>query len=230
MKMKVYHGSYTTIDKIDLSKAEENKDFGKGFYVTKFRHQAETWAKRKGKRNGTTGVVSEFEYSDNGFIRSICKIKQFEGYNEEWLDFVVMNRDANNPNQAHDYDIVEGPVADDQVQNRILDYLRGEVSKADFLEDLTWHEQTHQICFCTLNSLQAIGPPVTMWSDVEWHIKKIGEPLIERLMLDTGMDEGRATDAFYTSETFARLADEATGYHHKPWQDIYEMLRAELKI
>ncbi len=29
--MKVYHGSYTAIDEIDLSKAEENRDFGRGF-------------------------------------------------------------------------------------------------------------------------------------------------------------------------------------------------------
>ncbi|MDR1155240.1 MAG: DUF3990 domain-containing protein [Bacteroidales bacterium] len=28
---------------------------------------------------------------------------------EEWLDFVVMNRNRNLPVPAHDYDIVEGP-------------------------------------------------------------------------------------------------------------------------
>ena len=32
--MKVYHGSYMKVDKIDLSKSKPNKDFGKGFYVT----------------------------------------------------------------------------------------------------------------------------------------------------------------------------------------------------
>jgi len=34
--MIVYHGSYTVIEEIDLSKSIPNKDFGKGFYVTKF--------------------------------------------------------------------------------------------------------------------------------------------------------------------------------------------------
>ena len=38
--MRVYHGSYTKIDKIDLSRCVPNKDFGQGFYVTKFRHHA----------------------------------------------------------------------------------------------------------------------------------------------------------------------------------------------
>jgi hypothetical protein len=61
--MKVYHGSYVKIDKIDLSKSKPNKDFGKGFYVTKFRNHAEEWAKIIGKKNGTEGFVSEFEFS-----------------------------------------------------------------------------------------------------------------------------------------------------------------------
>jgi hypothetical protein len=38
--MKVYHGSYTVIHEIDLSKGELQRDFGRGFYVTKFREQA----------------------------------------------------------------------------------------------------------------------------------------------------------------------------------------------
>jgi len=37
--MKVFHGGYTKIDKIDLSKCEIGKDFGQGFYVTKIRER-----------------------------------------------------------------------------------------------------------------------------------------------------------------------------------------------
>ena len=32
--MRVYHGSYTQIEEIDLAKCEIGKDFGQGFYVT----------------------------------------------------------------------------------------------------------------------------------------------------------------------------------------------------
>ncbi|MDR0763288.1 MAG: DUF3990 domain-containing protein [Bacteroidales bacterium] len=32
--MKVFHGSYTKIKEIDLTKSLPNKDFGQGFYVT----------------------------------------------------------------------------------------------------------------------------------------------------------------------------------------------------
>jgi len=44
--MKVYHGSDIRIDTIDLSKSKPGKDFGRGFYVTKLRKQAEEMAKR----------------------------------------------------------------------------------------------------------------------------------------------------------------------------------------
>ena len=91
--MKVYHGSHIKVDKIDLSKCKPNKDFGRGFYVTKFRNHAEVWAKIIGENYGTEGFVSEFEFSENDFTKSICKIKHFDAYDEEWLDFVVANRD-----------------------------------------------------------------------------------------------------------------------------------------
>jgi hypothetical protein len=55
--MIVYHGSYTEIDTIDLSKGELQRDFGRGFYVTKLREQAEYWANRKGNFNKTNGCI-----------------------------------------------------------------------------------------------------------------------------------------------------------------------------
>jgi len=57
--MRVFHGSYAKIDKIDLSKCEIGKDFGQGFYVTKIREQAEFWAERRGLSNKTAGIVTE---------------------------------------------------------------------------------------------------------------------------------------------------------------------------
>jgi len=64
--MKVYHGSYTKIDEIDLSKGELNRDFVRGFYVANIYKQAEFWAKRKGKKQKNNGVITEFTYS--GFL------------------------------------------------------------------------------------------------------------------------------------------------------------------
>jgi hypothetical protein len=55
--MQVYHGSYKTIIEIDLSRSRDNLDFGKGFYVTAIRSQAEYWATRMGRIHDTQGVV-----------------------------------------------------------------------------------------------------------------------------------------------------------------------------
>jgi hypothetical protein len=150
--MQVYHGSYTKINEIDLSKGQLSRDFGQGFYVTKFYHQAEAWAKRIGEKHQTDGFVTEFVFFDSPFTEQLCKVKHFTNYNEEWLDFIIMNR---NPalTFASDYDIIEGPIADDKVQNRLDYYLKGKISKANFLKELTYHEETHQICFRTVKSL-----------------------------------------------------------------------------
>jgi len=112
--MKVYHGSYTEINEIDLLKCKAGRDFGRGFYVTNILLQAEFWAARKGRK--TKGVVTEFEFDDFFFEDDIVKVLRFEGYTEEWLDFVILNRrNKSRKQQSHDYDIIEGPVANDDI-------------------------------------------------------------------------------------------------------------------
>ena len=225
--MIVYHGSYTEIKQIDLSKCEPHRDFGQGFYVTKFKHHAESWAKRK-SRFKHDGFVTEYEFYYSELLTRRCKTIQFETYNEEWLDFVVLNRNDKNLTPAHDYDIVEGPVADDKVQNRIEDYLSGEITKTDFFEELKWHEETHQICFCTVASLQFLklvdsGKMVSKFSH-------IGEPIVEKLVTDFGFDEKTATDYFFSSNTFSKLADTSNHLYEKEWSEIYKLLLNELNV
>ncbi|MDR3367323.1 MAG: DUF3990 domain-containing protein [Prevotellaceae bacterium] len=223
--MKVYHGSYTCIETVDFSKCKPRKDFGRGFYVTKIRRHAENWANVIGENNNTEGVVTEFEYTEDSFTENICKIKHFSGYTEEWLDFIVMNRDKKSPEPAHDYDIVEGPVANDKIQNTLRFYLRGTISKAKFLEMLTFHEETHQLCFCTLNSLQTLE---RIDDTPSMEVIAISAPLLEALMLEKNIDEKMAASMLYTSNTFAELSEKTTGLYKKTWREIYEMLKREL--
>jgi len=225
--MKVYHGSYIKVDKIDLAKCKPNKDFGKGFYVTKIRHHAEEWAKIIGEKYETNGFVSEFEFSENDFTKSICKIKRFDAYNEEWLDFVVNNRNKNSKTPAHDYDIVIGPVANDKVQNTLKLYLKGKISKEKFLKMLTHHEETHQICFCTLNSLQTID---RIDDTPTYDVVMITEPVIEKLIVDFNFDEDKATNLFLDSDTYNKLSDTETKLYEKDWTETYKLLLNELKL
>jgi hypothetical protein len=227
--MIVYHGGYIEIKKIDLTKCEPNKDFGRGFYVTGIKEQAEIWAKRIGKDHNCKGVVTEFIFYENAFIDGVHRVLRFDSYNDAWLDFVTLNRRKDSPLPAHDYDIVEGPVADDRISRQIDNYIEGKISREKFLTMVSYEEPTHQICFCTADSLLMLEYKDKS-IDISYEISEIGEPLLEKLMLDNQIDEIKATDLFYNSGTFTQLADESTGFYLKPWQEIYEMFKKELKI
>ena len=223
--MEVFHGSYTLIDKIDLAKGQPYRDFGQGFYVTKYRHHAESWAKIIGNKYNTHGFVTEFIYYDSLFTEKLCRVKHFDGYDEEWLDFIVMNRNPLSPIPAHNYDIVEGPVANDKVQRRLTIYLQGKIEKNIFLKELTYHEDTHQICFCTMKSLLCLERKDKTFAI---NIAEIGEQILERMIIDHQIDEVLASNLFFNSNIFAQLSDISTQHYLKSWQEIYEKLNKEL--
>ena len=222
--MLVYHGGSVQIKEIDLQKCRPYTDFGRGFYVTKYKTHAENWAKRSGKQHNN-GFVTTFNYIESQFTDYICKKKKFDGYTSEWLDFIVNNRNEESIGQAHDYDIVEGPVANDKVQNRLHNYLRGEITKDNFLKELEYHEETHQVCFCTLASFQALK---RIENDLTVFIEKISEDILNNLVNEKGIDANTATDLFYSSKTFYTIVDNAASFYKQNWRDVYKLLRDEL--
>jgi hypothetical protein len=137
----------------------------------------------------------------------------------------VLNRKNDTDQQAHDYDIVEGPVADDKIATEVNKYLEGLITKEQFLDDLT-HYPSHQICFCTMQSLQALSQPK---GRIDIAIYDIGDKVVQSLMTDWGIDEMEATDRYYTSSTYTQLADESTEFYLKSWQDIYKLIKQELE-
>ncbi|MDR0305310.1 MAG: DUF3990 domain-containing protein [Chitinispirillales bacterium] len=224
--MKVYHGSYTEIFEIDLFKCEKGKDFGQGFYVTKNRKHAEEWAQRIGNRNGTAGVVTEFEFGKYLYLEKDFCFLRFADYSEEWLDFVVLNRSNKTDNLVHDYDFVEGPIADDKISRRIYDYLDRIVSKIDFLNELKYHEPTHQICFCTVKSLQLISKPNRKSIST---VETIVENVVMQLIEDNKIAEEEAVNIFCNSDTFVQLTDKNSELNKKDWIETYKLLLGELK-
>ena len=223
--MNVYHGSYTRIETVDLQQAEENKDFGKGFYVTCIRHHAERWAKRIAHEHQASPVVTEFLFYETAFTDSIYKVLRFAQPSRQWVEFVMMNRNPNIPKPAHDYDIVEGPIANDWVTSQIKLYENGKISMETLVEILTYREDTHQICLCTTKSLGAIK----LISDtVSFDIEEITKSIVAA-MTETGADRLAAINLFYKSDTFANLSDQQTGLYLKSWQEIYQIFQAELK-
>ena len=80
------------------------------------------------------------------------KTLQFPEMTDEWLDFVVDCRRG----IEHDYDIVEGPMADDQIWNFVEGFMDGRVSRDAFWELVKFNYPTHQIVFCTQNALDTL--------------------------------------------------------------------------
>ncbi|MDR2579103.1 MAG: DUF3990 domain-containing protein [Chitinispirillales bacterium] len=223
--MIIYHGSYTEIKQIDLSKCEPYKDFGKGFYATNIRKQAEIWAAKQGKRYGNTGFVTGFKFTESAFEDSDYKTLKFTGYTDEWFEFVIKNRDKNAKIPAHNFDIVEGPVANDNIVVEIGNYLRKVITKEYFFRELSkYPDPTHQICFCTMNSLRSIEridlQPLSK-------MEIIGNHIVANLITTHDLPKDNATDLFYNSETLEKLSDESTGLYEKSWQEIYTMLVEE---
>jgi hypothetical protein len=225
MEMRVYHGSYTKIEKIDFYKCRPFRDFGKGFYVTNILSQAEYWAERKGRATGSYGVVTEFEFIDAAFTHWEFNVLRFSRYTEDWLDFVVKNRNTNEP-FTHNYDIVEGPIADDDITQRIDDYLFGIISRNNFLNELKFRRPSHQICLCTHRSLQALKFENER---VSLLVARISAPLIRQLMSDNSLDEDKASEILFQSEAYKQLSDGRNELYLRTWQEIYELLKSELK-
>ena len=142
--MILYHGSKEIVEFPEIRKAVYNKDFYFGFYCTRMQEQAERWATRYGRK----GYVNCYEYTPDKKLKYLI----FEEMTEEWLEFIVACRSG----QSHDYDIVEGPMADDQIWDYVEDYMAGKISKAAFSELVKFKYPTHQISFHTLSALDCL--------------------------------------------------------------------------
>ena len=112
--MKLYHGSNTEIEVIDLTKGRKGKDFGRGFYLSEDYKQAIRMSEIVvRKENSGVPCVTCFDFDEVAFKH--LRVKQFEGYTKEWAEFVLANRKNILDEQIHSYDIVIGPIADDAV-------------------------------------------------------------------------------------------------------------------
>ena len=150
--MKLYHGSNIIIERIDLSKSKPNKDFGKGFYLSDSFEQAREMAQFKALQLGMEPRVTIFEFDKNGLNGSDLKIKIFKSYSEEWVDFIIQNR---NGISAHDFDFIYGPIANDKVGRQLRLFNDNDITKEQLIEKLKYFKGiTFQYYFGTDRSLK----------------------------------------------------------------------------
>lgn len=121
-------------------------DFGQGFYLTKLRQQAESWAMTIAERKGRNArpVLSGYTFDYEAVKAGGYNIKIFESYYIEWLEYVVDCRKGDE--MQNKYDIVEGGVANDNVIDTVEDYESGIITAEQALGQLKYKQVNHQIC------------------------------------------------------------------------------------
>lgn len=150
--MKLYHGSLAIVDDPKILIPNRTLDYGAGFYTTTSLKQATEWAQRRIKKPTDRGYVNIYEL-DNIKLQGM-KVLKFDKPSDEWIDFVEKNRQ--DINFKHDYDIVYGPVANDRVYVQLALYEQGFISKSTLINELGAYKLVDQFLFHTERSLTAL--------------------------------------------------------------------------
>ena len=131
--LKLYHGSYTAIESIDLGKCAPGRDFGRGFYLTSSYDQAKNFVplsikKHQAEGNGTeasTGFVSLYQVN----LSTGLRVHTFAEADADWLHFVAANRRGDLfPDLLDGYrglDVIVGKIANDRTARTLQLYVSG---------------------------------------------------------------------------------------------------------
>lgn len=137
--MILYHASTSVIEFPDVVHSRERLDFGRGFYLTIIREQAEKYAERF-LRRGKEAYINIYETC--GDLSCFSK-KEFIAYSEEWLEYVMNCRQGRG---VDSYDWIAGGIADDRVFNTIDLYFANVINKEEALRRLIYEKPNYQIC------------------------------------------------------------------------------------
>lgn len=151
--MRLYHGSNIAVKKPKLQPTVRALDFGPAFYLTSSLEQARKWAILKTYRS-RTGVptVSTYEFDDTADLI----IRTFHSADSDWLQYISSNR-KNKTNLFKDnYDIVIGPVANDDTMPVINLYLKGNYSEEEAVKRLLPQNLKDQYAFKTEKALNLL--------------------------------------------------------------------------
>lgn len=161
--MILYHGSYTAIEKLDLSFSREKTDFGKGLYLTPLEDQAVRWAERFKEERGK-GVVSAYHFIEKARekIAADIRILEFNIHLLKWLQFITNCRLG----QAVDdhFEIIIGGVANDKVIQTLQLYFREIISERDAIRRLRYNKPNFQYCFKSQKVIDKYMTFVEAWS------------------------------------------------------------------
>lgn len=150
--MIVYHGSNIVVDRPDIGHSFRPLDFGKGFYTTSVKEQAERWARRKADLCGAKkGIVNIYQMEENfdGLI-----YKSFGEKLDEWIDFVCRCREEED--DYRQYDLIKGKVANDKVFRVVDLYHSGIWDKERALKEIKVYPDYDQTAFITQRAIDQL--------------------------------------------------------------------------
>ncbi|MBQ3477059.1 MAG: DUF3990 domain-containing protein [Clostridia bacterium] len=142
--MIVYHGSSEVVRQPDILHSFRALDFGKGFYVTTVREQAERWARRKVVLDGGRAIVNQYQMDDD---MTELQVKRFPDDLSDWIEFVCDCRDGKLGYQ--DYDLIIGKVANDKVFRVVDMYHSGIWDKERAIMEIRAYPNYDQLAFIT---------------------------------------------------------------------------------
>lgn len=168
----LYHGSSEKIIRPDLEKCKDGKDFGKGFYLTTDKSQAESFARTTVRRKiirkeisceAKTGYVSSFVFHDSKNLG----IFEFEKADVNWLHCVCAHRMrslfSGVVSEYMQYDVIAGKIANDRTNPTLTLYIGGAFGSPGSAEAddmavrlLLPEVLTNQLCFRTENGIDCL--------------------------------------------------------------------------
>lgn len=147
--MILYHGSNVQIERIELDKSKPFKDFGRGFYLSPDKQQAEKMAIFRSKVLGNAPIVTEFSFDERKLYDGTLRFLSFDSYTEEWAKFVLKNREESDSFQD-DYDVIYGPIANDRIGLQIHKLMEKSIDMQEFLHRIKYFKGvTYQYFFGT---------------------------------------------------------------------------------
>lgn len=152
--MHLYHGSNQIVEEPALIAQNHTLDFGYGFYTTLNETQAQNFAEKvTTRRKSGKPYVNVYNFAEKAF--SECSFLEFKKTNGQWLDFVCENR--NGTYAGKKYDLIRGPVANDDVYRTVTLYLSGVLSRSATLAALKVRKLYSQIVFTSEKSLSYLS-------------------------------------------------------------------------
>lgn len=159
---RVYHGSVMVIDRPDVNAGRDNLDFGKAFYVTRLKSQAEAWARAVyGRYEENAPVLNRYALDMDAVKAGGYRVLTFEAYDRRWLDFIVESRSGRKPWRG--YDLIEGGVANDYVIDTVEGYMNGDFTAEVAIGRLRYHKPNNQIAILS----QELADRCLTWESAE---------------------------------------------------------------